>query len=153
MKSLLSKVNQAKHRKKRLLFIAVALVALLAIFVFQQFSYSSFILNNLLDVQISTSWEFSLNKFARFLLNDLAVILLIHGIFYEKKYIVLAMYVLCFGFLFILLPYLFLVNKYPEYNGPLYSHLHRLIMNPILLLFLIPVLLYQKKTQPTNYSN
>lgn len=152
MKSLLSKVNQAKHRKKRLLFIVVALVALLAIFIFQQYSYSNFLFKNLLDIQINTSWEFSLNKFARFLLNDFAVILLIHGVFYERKYVVLAMYVLSFGFLFLLLPYLFLVNQYPEYNGPLYSHLHRLIMNPILLLLLIPVLLYQKTTQTSSYS-
>jgi len=152
MKSLLSEVNQAKHRKKRLLFIAIALVALLVIFIFQQFSYSGLIFNNLLDIQINTSWKFSLNKFARFLLNDFAVILLIHGIFYERKYVALAMYVLSFGFLFLLLPYLFLVNQYPEYNGPLYSHLHRLIMNPILLLLLIPVLLYQKTTQTSGYS-
>jgi len=153
MKSLLLEVNRAKHRNKRLLFIVTALAALLVIFVFQQFSYPDFIFHRLLGVQISPAWEFSLNKFIRFLLNDLAAILLIYGIFYEKKYVTLSMYVLGFGFLFILLPYLFLVNKFPEYNGPLYSHLHRLIMNPILLLLLIPVLLYQKMTQPSNYSN
>ena len=90
MKSLLSEVNQAKNWKKRLLFIAIALVALLVIFIFQQFSYSDFIFNNLLNIQINSSWEFSLNKLARFLLNDFAAILLIHGIFYERKYVVLA---------------------------------------------------------------
>jgi len=144
MKSLLLEIKQFKHRSKRLLLIVIALTGLLTIFIFQQFSYLDFFFDRFPGIQMSGTWKFSLNKIIRFLLNDLAAILLIHGIFYERKYVVLAMYVLCFGFLFILLPYLFLVSQYPEYNGPLYSHLHRLIMNPVLLLILIPVLLYQK---------
>ena len=146
MKNPLSQLNPEEKPLPRLLFIGVGLVALIIIFVFQQFSYSGLLFERILGFELGKFSEFSLNKIIRFLLNDLAVILVIYGIFYQRKYINLALIVLCFGFLFLLLPYLFLVKNYPQYNGPLYSHLHRLIMNPILLLLLVPVLLYQKTT-------
>ncbi len=132
------------HPVKRMFYVAMGLLALILIFVFQQFSYIGFFSETLFSFKLDPVWEFSLNKIIRFLLNDMAVITVIYGIFYEKKYVELSLLVVCFGFVFILLPYLFLVNNYPQYNGPLYSHLHRLVMNPILLLLLIPVLLYQK---------
>ena len=146
MKSLLNQLDPQLHTHRRLWLVGAGLTTLILIYVFQQFSYSGLIFEKLLGCQLSPRWKFSLNKIIRFLLNDLAVILVIYGIFYERKYVDLALVVLCFGFVFILVPYLLLVNYFPEYNGPLYSHLHRLIMNPILLLLLIPVLLYQKTT-------
>ncbi len=146
MKNLLSNLDPKIDPEKRLLLVVSGVVALVVIFVFQQFNYSE-LLFGLIGVDLNNRWSFVLNKIIRFLLNDLAVISVIFGIFYQKKYVDLALWVMGFGFLFILLPYLWLAINYPEYNGAMYSHLHRLVMNPVLLILLIPFLLYQKLYQ------
>src|SRR5690606_17307145 len=82
--------------------------------------------------------RFLVNRLIRFLLNDALMIGLIYVLFYERKYVVFALWIQAIGMVLFLLPYFVLKSYYPGYNGPLLSFLHRLIINPVLLLLLIP---------------
>lgn len=90
--------------------------------------------------------RFLINRTIRFLLNDAFMIGLIYALFTEKKYVVFALWVQVVGVVLFLIPYFILKIYYPGYNGPMISYLHRLILNPTLLLLLIPAFYYQKKT-------
>lgn len=96
------------------------------------------------EVFMSRYMAFLLARTFRFLGNDAFVILLIYGLFNDRKYVVLAIYVQLAGVLFIFIPYM-VIKYFTNYNGPLVSFLHRLIVNPLLLLLLIPAFFYQNK--------
>ncbi len=90
-------------------------------------------------------WRFIINRSIRFILNDALAILLIYALFYERKYVVFSVWVQLFGMVFVLIPYFILKFNFPSYNGPLVSFLHRLVLNPTLLLLLIPAFYYQRR--------
>ncbi len=96
-------------------------------------------------IGVNEAWHFIANRSIRFFLNDGLAILLIYALFEERKYVVFAVWVQLVGFVFVLIPYFILKLKFPSYNGPLISFLHRLVLNPTLLLLLIPAFYYQKK--------
>jgi exosortase F-associated protein len=128
-----------RQHKFRLLLAIVSVTGLVVVFLFQR-----------QDVAIALGiqdkfWRFILNRSIRFLINDGFTILLIYAIFYERKYVLFAVWVQVFGTLFVLLPYFVLKFYLPGYNGPLVSFLHRLILNPTLLLLLIPAFYYQRR--------
>lgn len=91
--------------------------------------------------------SFVVNKAFRYLLNDLFSISIIYGIFFEKKYARFAMYVMFFGLLVLLPIYLWLFLMQPEGFSSMLSHLHRIVMNPVLMMLLIPAFFYQRKKQ------
>jgi exosortase F-associated protein len=88
--------------------------------------------------------NFIVNRTIRFLLNDLFALGLIYSIFAEKKYLVFSLWVQLAGVILILLPYFILKIFLINYNGPMISFLHRLVMNPTLLLLLIPAFYYKR---------
>jgi exosortase F-associated protein len=88
---------------------------------------------------------FIINRSIRFLVNDALAIVLIYSIFKERKYVMFSIVVQLFGMVFILIPYFIIKVNYPSYNGPLISFLHRLVLNPTLLLILIPAFFFQKR--------
>lgn len=94
-------------------------------------------------------WKFIINRSIRFIINDALAILLIYALFRERKYIVFAVWVQLLGMVFILFPYFILKFNYPGYNGPLLSFLHRLVLNPTILLLLIPAFYYQRNQPPS----
>lgn len=126
-------------------WIVISALALMVIFLFQGFNYTAFLFGE--DHGRSVIFVFNMNKTIRFLLNDAFAILLIAGLFREKRYIWFAILVQGVGTVCILVPYLILKTYYPGYNGPLISFLHRLVVNPLLLLILIPAFLYQKRKE------
>lgn len=126
----------------RLSLVVVSLTALLAIFLFQKFNFAGFFFAN--PESFSKIFVFNLNKVVRFVLNDIFTIMLIYALFREKKYLIFALVVQVCGMICILFPYLILKTYYPAYNGPLISYLHRLVVNPLLLLMLIPAFYYQR---------
>lgn len=111
---------------------------LVAVFLFQRFD-----LAGLIGVESNIN-RFLLNRTIRFLLNDALMIGLIYALFVERKYVIFAVYVQLAGVVLFLLPYFVLKIYFPSYNGPLISFLHRLIVNPTLLLLLIPAFYYQR---------
>lgn len=90
---------------------------------------------------------FTLNKAGRYLLNDLFSIAIIYGIFGERKYARFAVYVMFFG-LFVLVPiYLYLYLQQPAGFSSMLSHLHRIVMNPVLMMLLIPAFAAQRQAE------
>ena len=101
---------------------------LVAVFLFQRWDIAG-----LLGIETNI-YKFIFNRTIRFLLNDALTIGLIYALFVERKYVIFAVYVQIAGVVLFLLPYFVLKVYFPSYNGPLISFLHRLIVNPTLLL-------------------
>ena len=117
----------------------IAVAGLFLFFLFQNINFA-FILFKIVD----KSQAFFVNRSIRFLLNDALAIALIYSLFGEKKYTWFAVAVQIFGLIFLLMPYFVLKLYFPAYNGPLINFLHRIVLNPTLLLLLIPAFYYQK---------
>lgn len=99
------------------------------------------------DYQDFNKLSFIFNKASRYILNDLFAIFLIGGLFYERKYIRFSFYVMIFGLLTLLPLYIFLYFRQPEGFSSMLGHLHRIVMNPALMMLLIPAFYYQKNTE------
>ena len=128
-----------KDRSIRIFAISASVLGLIALFIFQRFDYSQLFFN-----ENSEMHEFIFNRTLRFILNDNLMIILIYGLFYEKKYIKFALLVELFGFLFLLIPYFAL--RYGSSIDHMYiSFLHRLIVNPTLMILLIPAIYINQK--------
>lgn len=117
----------------------LAIAGLVVVFLFQRID-----IGGMVGID-DASWKFIVNRSIRFLLNDGLAIVLIYALFQERKYVVFSIWVQLFGMFFILVPYFIIKFNFPYYNGPLVSFLHRLVLNPTILLLLIPAFYYQKK--------
>lgn len=125
----------------RMVIGVMCVLGLISVFIFQRWDVAAMIG---IDTPIN---RFLLNRTIRFLLNDAFAIGLIYALFAERKYVIFSLYVQLAGVLFFLAPYFVLKVYYPKYNGPLISFLHRLILNPTLLMLLIPAFYYQKRSK------
>ena len=126
----------------RWVIIFVSMLGLLLVYLLQQN-----ITNLLMQFDLSSYELFATTRTIRFLLNDFLMILLIHGLFANRRYTLFAFYVQIFGIVCLLTPYLAIKYFYTTYNGPLISYLHRLIVNPLLMLMLIPAFIYKEKME------
>src|SRR5687768_9382099 len=113
---------------------------LVAVYLFQRIDVA-----NYLGVESAHIHKFLINRSIRFLLNDAFAIGVIYALFKERKYVIFSLYVQIIGVVLFLLPYFILKIYFPGYNGPLISFLHRIILNPTLLMLLIPAFYYQRK--------
>jgi exosortase F-associated protein len=118
----------------------LSLSGLIVIFLFQGVD-----LAGKMNITNDSLHSFLVNRTIRFILNDFFAIGLIYALFGLRKYVVFSVWVQLAGMVFFLFPYFVLKLYFPSYNGPLISFLHRLILNPILLLLLIPAFYYQQK--------
>ena len=125
----------------RIVIGIVCITGLVTVFLFQQFDVAA-----LVGVAEKLP-RFFINRTIRFLLNDALALGLIYALFRERKYVVFALYVQVAGVFLFLLPYFILKIYFPRYNGPLISFLHRLILNPTLLMLLIPAFYYQRQVE------
>lgn len=120
-----------------------------AVYLFQRFSIAGFI------GQLSPEAVFVVNRTARLVLNDVACLMIILAVFREAKYLKIAFWVFLVELLVILPAYL--VTKLSlegdsEISSPLLSQVHRLIVNPMLMILLMAGFLYQRfgKKEETN---
>jgi hypothetical protein len=134
---------------KKPLLISMALLVLVGVFIFQRFNYTVAFTSSLppaLQIENANA-VFVINRTIRLILNDLACMALIYGLFGKRQYLVLAFYVFLIE-LFFLLPLYFVIKLTlegdAELSSPLLSHFHRLIVNPLLMLLLMAGLLYQR---------
>ena len=123
----------------RIIIGIFCIAGLVAVFLFQQLDVAAFI-----GVEARLS-RFLINRSIRFLINDALALGLIYALFKERKYVIFALYVQVAGTFLFLVPYFILKVFLPTYNGPLISFLHRLILNPTLLMLLIPAFYYQRQ--------
>lgn len=138
---------------KRAAYIAAGCLGLFLVYFFQDYLdfYSvlfQFEAPHKLDYTMAFTdverFPFIINKAFRYLCNDLFSIAIIYGIFHERKYARFAVYVMLFG-LFVLLPiYLVLYFYQPPGFSSMLSHLHRVVMNPVLMMLLIPAFAAQR---------
>lgn len=96
---------------------------------------------------------FAVNRSARLILNDFACLLIILAIFRRADYLRLALYVFLME-LFLMLPAYLAVKLTlegdSEISSPLLSHIHRLIVNPMLMILLIAGFFYQRVRTPLS---
>jgi len=137
----------------RILFIVLGGMGLFLVYFFQHYLDFHTVLfkgqwpqelNYTADFKKVESFSFIVNKVGRYLLNDLFTIAIIYGLFYEKKYLRFAFVVLLFGLIFLLPAYLFIYLAMPVWFSSLLSHLHRIVLNPVLMMLLIPAYFYQR---------
>jgi exosortase F-associated protein len=126
----------------RILIGVLSAAGLVAVFLFQQIDIA-----DLLGSGDPAIHRFIINRTLRFLLNDAFAIGIIYALFNEKKYVIFSIYVQLAGVILFLIPYFVLKLYLPTYNGPMISFLHRLVLNPTLLMLLIPAFYYQRKLE------
>jgi exosortase F-associated protein len=141
-------VNQADDLKLskqvRGLLLLIAFGGLVLVFVFQRTINFSWVA----DSDQHANLIFSINRFLRLLLNDLFMIVLLAAWFNDRSVLKLAFFIQLID-LFILLP-IYLVIKLTvegdeEISSPLLSQFHRLIVNPTLMILLIPAIYFQRQ--------
>jgi exosortase F-associated protein len=119
----------------------VSVIGLLALFLFQRINFASIL--NITDKNLT----FIFNKSFRFVVNDGLMIGVIYSLFAKRKFVLFALIVQLAGIVFILMPYFILKLYFHTGNGPLISFLHRLILNPTLMILLIPAFWLQLKNE------
>ena len=133
-----------KITARRLLMIVVAILGLALVYLFQNLDLLSLICP---DCSFHPYTHFALRKFVRVLLNDTFMLLLIYALFMDPAVTRIAWYVQLIDTL-ILLPLYLIIKLTFEGDGeisiPLLSQFHRLIVNPTLMLLVIPAVFYQR---------
>jgi len=136
---------------KNHVLVVSALIIVLLVYVFQKISYVGLI-NNFLPAGFEINHPnivFIVNRAVRLIINDGACMLLIWGLFKETKYLKAAFLVFTIELL-IILPIYFLIKLNlegpSELSSPLLSQIHRIIVNPLLMVILIIAFYYQKVT-------
>jgi exosortase F-associated protein len=126
------------NRRLRVFLIFISLTGLGIIFIGQRFDYSLLFSNS-----INAENQFIINRSIRFLLNDNLVLLLIYALFYDRKYVKFGLAVEVVGFFCLLIPY-FILRFYTDIDHMYISFIHRLIINPTLMVLLIPAIYLQR---------
>src|SRR5690606_18209439 len=134
---------------QRISMVGAGLMILALVYLFQRFSYAHLIAS-LFMIDTDTMHPnvvFVINKTVRLVINDFACMLLIYAIFESKSYLLVAFYVFLFELL-IMLPVYFAIKLSlegdSEISSPLLSFVHRLIVNPMLMLVLMAGFIYQR---------
>lgn len=130
--------------KTRILYSIIAVTTLITLYIFQRFNYSALLASDLLP-----NTQFIVNRTFRFFFNDLAVILLIYAIFNSKALLKIAFSIQLTEMLLILPLYFYLklsLEGASEISSPLLSFIHRVVVNPIIMLLLIPAYWFQSKS-------
>lgn len=98
------------------------------------------------DYQNVEALPFIFNKVLRYLLNDLFAIAILYGLFFKRKYLRFSFAVMVFGLVILVPLYLVIYLQQPPGLSSMLSHLHRLVMNPVLMMVLIPAFFYQEQS-------
>ena len=133
----------------RVSIFAAAVLILGMVYLFQRINFLQ-VLSNMVNVSLTGMHPhifFIFNKTLRLIVNDLACFMIILSIFQERKYLRVAWYVFLFELL-VLLPAYFAIKLSlegdSEISSPLLSQIHRMIINPTLMILLIIGFFYQR---------
>jgi exosortase F-associated protein len=132
----------------RIVLMVIALAGLMIVFLFQQVDILRW-----LDIQTHPYIHFSVKKTWRLILNDTFMLLVIHAWFYNRSVTQFAWKLQMLDTLLLLPLYLFLkltLEGDSELSSPLLSQLHRLIINPVLMILVIPAVYVQQFTKKTK---
>jgi exosortase F-associated protein len=135
-------------RPSRAIKISLFLIAILILaltYIFQHVSFAGLI--GLKAGKVHPNFAFAINRAFRMIFNDVACFMLIYLFFEEKKYLKLAFLVFLVELLIVLPVYLVIklsLEGDSEVSSPLLSQIHRLIVNPTLMILLMLGFFYQK---------
>lgn len=137
------------NKVKLFYLIGLTCLMLAMVFIFQKLNYFRCIQSWFgLSDSVWPYTGFVVNKVIRFLINDGICIFFIYILFKEKKYLNVAFFLFLVELLIILPLYFWIklsTEGDSELSSPLLSQIHRLIINPTLMILLIVSFLYQKK--------
>jgi exosortase F-associated protein len=135
---------------KRWIIAAVAVATLLVSFQVRSLNLVGTMMGDANSPELP--WMLVLNKLLRYVVNDMAGLALIWVLFQRRDFLRFSFWVLLFG-LIVLLPVYFVGYFYfTDTLGITLSYLHRLVMNPTLMMLLIPLFYFQQKTEK-NQNN
>jgi len=129
--------------------VFLGIFGLIIVYVFQaQLFYDPFA-NHLFNPMHPEVPEYNASKYiiakaARYILNDGFALMVIWGLFKNQTYVRFAVIIFFIGFLILLPIYLFLAMNYFIETQSFLNHLHRLVLNPVLMMLLIPAFYYQQ---------
>ena len=138
-------LKQQHDRWIRISLSTLAIIILILVYLFQRTSLVGLLGGD--TEAIHPNVLFILNRTARMVLNDAACFVLIYAVFRERKYLKLAFVVFLIELLVILPVYLVIkltIEGDSEISSPLLSQIHRLIVNPTLMILLMAGFAYQK---------
>jgi len=133
----------------RITLVLFSCLVLLITYLFQQTDFLAGICNAVFinGCEFKPNVIFVVNKTIRLIVNDAACMLLIFAIFREKKYLRVGFYIFLFESL-IMLPIYFIckltLEGTSEISSPLLSQVHRMIINPMLMILTIIAFFYQR---------
>ena len=139
---MMNNITSYKDYQKRTLIFFFCFLGLVTVYMFQQFSYAHFFNEGI----ISSDWVFIINKSIRLILNDTLCLGLIYAIFYNVSYVKLGSLVQLVEMLVLLPLYFYFklsLEGDSEISSPLLSQIHRLIVNPMLMILLMIGFYYQ----------
>jgi exosortase F-associated protein len=129
-----------RHNSARWALGIFAVCLLAAAYLFQRYDFSSIL------GSYSPNTRFVLNKSLRFIANDAACLLLIAIIFNKASYLRFSSFFFV-GEMFLLLPLYFILKLSlegsSEISSPFLSQLHRMVVNPLLMIVLMMGFFYQ----------
>lgn len=128
-------------------WIALAVIGLVAVYIFQRFNYSSLFSTVFPYLGSGPNIIFITNRVTRFFLNEALCVILIYLIFQKREYLKLSLWVFCFESMVLLPAYLYFkltLEGDSEISSPLLSTFHRMIVNPLLMFILMLGFFYQK---------
>ena len=140
----MNSITSYKNYQERVLIFFLSFLGLVTVYLFQQFSYAHFFSSTIADRNLI----FIINKSMRLILNDTLCLGLIYAIFYDIRYVKLGSLVQL-AEMFLLLPLYFYfkltLEGDSEISSPLLSQIHRLIVNPMLMILLMIGFYYQMR--------
>ncbi|HYG16484.1 MAG TPA: exosortase F system-associated protein [Bacteroidia bacterium] len=140
-------------RRWMLVFLAFAGLALM--YTLQDFDFIDFKQRHEqsfgAQIQEGKEINFIISRLVRFTVNDLLCILLIYALFNNRRYVIFGFYVQIFG-LIVLFPIYIYFALYAQSRADysLIVPLYRMVMNPILMVLLIPAFYFQQFQKKGN---
>lgn len=128
--------------------IAGALVGLFLVYMFQRVNVLGILAGWIGQAPPSATASFIVNRASRLIINDLLCLVLVSTLFRDRRFTRLALWVFL-SELFVLLPFYLLVKLSAEgpteISSPVFQPLHRMIVNPLLMIILIAGMYYQRR--------
>lgn len=84
--------------------------------------------------------------FSRYILNSIISLAIIYVIFLKKDYVIFSFYVFSIGFVIFAIPYYFLIKNYINEQYLVLFYIRRILIQPVLVLLLIPAFYYFKNS-------
>jgi exosortase F-associated protein len=133
------------------LIVASMLAVLVFIYIFQRIDFFSMV-GKVLGFTGSEfpNTRFAFNRTLRMVVNDTACIVLISVWFRDRRYTQVAGYIFCIEVFLVLPLYLWIklsLEGDSEISSPILSQVHRLIVNPMLMILLMVAFVYQRRQE------